>query len=420
MKFFISLFTSVLLSQTLYQGSLNFSYSGSETGSFSSSVEDTTSFGGALNLTLNDSSSFLMMGIAPRDENVFDLFLTILQDSTYPIQPRVWSWDISIADIANIIDDPLNLSTLSVFIPGLDSNFTNQWLTFFTDTSNVNDSLSLDSISSFFVENLLGDSYIATQGYIEINSLENGTANGNFNLTMWKPLFSFTNINDGNFNFTPFNTENLPNPVTLIGPVDETVLTIDGDNADSQTGIFWTTSTGPENIPTEYILELIVENTGDTLDTTLTSSYIFLEHQELLDYMLDSEVTHLDLVWDVYTLDGFEGVESSNGPWSLTIDGGWALDVDNISIPEVFVLHSSYPNPFNPQIKIPFSLAKGQNVKISIIDLNGKIINVLSDQYFHPGNHFVTFSNQKIPSGIYFININHKNGSETQKITYLK
>ena len=89
MKFFISLFTSVLLSQTLYQGSLDFSYSGSETGSFSSSIEDTTSFGGALNLTLNDSSSFLMMGIAPRDENVFDLFLTILQDSTYPIQPRI-------------------------------------------------------------------------------------------------------------------------------------------------------------------------------------------------------------------------------------------------------------------------------------------------------------------------------------------
>ena len=76
-----------------------------------------------------------MMGIAPRDENVFDLFLTILQDSTYPIQPRIWSWDISIADIADLIEDPLNLSTLSVFIPGLDSNFTNQWLTFFSDTS---------------------------------------------------------------------------------------------------------------------------------------------------------------------------------------------------------------------------------------------------------------------------------------------
>ena len=247
-----------------------------------------------------------MMGIAPRDENVFDLFLTILQDSTYPIQPRIWSWDISIADIADLIEDPLNLSTLSVFIPGLDSNFTNQWLTFFSDTSTISDSLSLDSLSSFFVENLLSDSYIATQGYIEINSIVDGTAIGNFNLTMWKPLFSFTNINNGNFSFSPVVIENLK-----------------------------------------------------------------------------------------------------------------VNEKPNL-IPQSLTLHSAYPNPFNPQIRIPFSLVEGQNVKISIIDLNGKIINVLSDQYFHPGNHSLMFSDHKIPSGIYFINIYHKNGSETQKITYLK
>ena len=306
MKFFISLFTSVLLSQTLYQGSLDFSYSGSETGSFSSSIEDTTSFGGALNLTLNDSSSFLMMGIAPRDENVFDLFLTILQDSTYPIQPRIWSWDISIADIADLIEDPLNLSTLSVFIPGLDSNFTNQWLTFFSDTSTISDSLSLDSLSSFFVENLLSDSYIATQGYIEINSLENGAVIGNFNLSMLKPFSSFISIDNGNFSFSPVVIENLK-----------------------------------------------------------------------------------------------------------------VNEKPNL-IPQSLTLHSAYPNPFNPQIRIPFSLVEGKNVKISIIDLNGKIINVLTDQYFHPGNHSLMFSDHKIPSGIYFINIYHKNGSETQKITYLK
>jgi len=306
MKFFISFLTSILISQTLYRGSVNFSYSGSEEGTFSSSIEDTTSFGGALNLTLNDSSFFMMMGIAPKDDNVFDLFLTILQDSTYPIQSRIWSWDISIADIADLIEDPLNLSTLSILIPDLDSSFTNQWLTFFTDTSNVNDSLSLDSLASFFAEDLLSYAYIATQGYVEIDSLENGTAIGNFNLTMWKPLFSFTNVNNGNFSFSPFIIENLK-------------------------------------------------------------------------------------------------VKSE----------------PNLS-PQIFTLHNGYPNPFNPQIKIPFSLTKGQNVKISIMDLNGRVVKVISDQYFYPGNHSVNFSGHKISSGIYFINIYHKNGLETQKITYLK
>ena len=60
-----------------------------------------------------------------------------------------------------------------------------------------------------------------------------------------------------------------PNPVALIGPADETVLTIDGDNVGGQTGIFWTNSSDPDGTPVEYILELIVENTGDTLDTVV-------------------------------------------------------------------------------------------------------------------------------------------------------
>ena len=420
MKYLISLFSSFLLSQTLYQGSLEFSYNGSETGAFSSNLEDTTNFAGALNITFNDSSSFMMMGIAPRDENVFDLFLTILQDSIFPMQSRIWSWDISIVDLANIIEDPLNLSTFSVFIPGLDSSFANQWLTFFTDSSLVTDSLSIDSLSSFFVENLLDDSYIATQGYIEIDSIGNQAVVGNFNLTMWKPLFSFTNINNGNFNFAPVNIENLPNPVTLIGPANETVLTIDGDNVSGQTGIFWTSSTDPDDTPAEYILKLIVENTSDTLDTVLTSSYIFFQHQEFLDYMIDSEVTHLDIVWDVYNFNGFEGIGSSNGPRSLTIDGGWALDIDNSTITEVFNLHNSYPNPFNPTTKISFSIKESQNVKISIFDINGKLVQNVSNQYFESGNHYVKFSSKNLSTGIYLIMLNHKNGIETQKITFLK
>ena len=306
MKYLFYLLSSFLLSQTLYQGSLEFSYNGSETGSFSSNLEDTTNFAGALNVTFNDSSSFMMLGIAPRDENTFDLFLTVLQDSTFPMVPRVWSWDISIADLANIIEDPLNLSTLSIFTPGLDSSFANQWLSFFTDSSLISDSLSIDSLSSFFVENLLDDSYIATQGYIEIDSIYNQAVVGNFNLTMWKPLFSFTNINSGNFNFRPLDIENLA-----------------------------------------------IQNT-------------------------------------------------------------------NQNIPRSIALQKAYPNPFNSTIKIPFSIEKSQFLKISIFDIEGKLVQNVSNQYFEPGNHYIKLSNKDLSSGIYFIMLNHTNGIETQKITFLK
>ena len=298
--------SGVLFSQTLYQGSIDFFYSGSETGAFSSSLEDTTSFSGALNISLNDSSSFLMMGITQRDENAFDLFLTVLEDTTFPLQPRAWSWDISITDIANIIEDPLSLSTLSVFVPNLDSSFANQWLTFFTDSSNASDSLSLDSLSSFFVENLIGDSYIATQGDIQINEVNEETISGNFSFTMWKPLFSFTTINSGLFNFSPVSLENL------------------------------------------------------------------------------------------------------------------STSAINNNVPKTFSIQEAYPNPFNPEVKIPFETSIGQFVNISVFGINGKLVKNLSNKYWSPGKHSIKFSDNRLTSGIYFVTFIHKKGYETKKVTLLK
>ena len=171
MKYIAPLIFGIIFSQTLYQGPTNFSYSGAENGIFSSALDDTTSLGGALNITMNDSSSFMMMGISPQDDNEFDLFVTILQDSTFPVQPRTWEWNVTINDIAEIIENPLGFSTLSIFIPGLDSTFANQWLSFFTDTTNLGDSLSFDSLSTSFFENLIDDMYIGTQGNIEITEI---------------------------------------------------------------------------------------------------------------------------------------------------------------------------------------------------------------------------------------------------------
>ena len=223
MRYIVPLFFGIIFSQTLYQGPTNFSYSGAENGIFSSALDDTTSLGGALNVTMNDSSSFMMMGISPQDDNVFDLFVTILQDTSFPVQPRTWEWNVTINDIAEIIENPLSFSTLSIFIPGLDSTFANQWLSFFTDTTNLGDSLSFDSLSTSFFENLIDDMYIGTQGNIEITEINELGIVGNFSCSMWKPLFSFININNADFNYEPIIIENLsiakdakvPNTVTL-------------------------------------------------------------------------------------------------------------------------------------------------------------------------------------------------------------
>ena len=216
-----------------------------------------------------------------------------------------------------------------------------------------------------------------------------------------------------------------PNPVALIGPADETVLTIDGGNADQETGIFWTNSSDPDGTPVEYILELIVENTGDTLDTVLTTSNIFFEHQEFLDYMVESEVTHLDIVWDVYTFDGFDGVESSNGPWSLTIDGGWALDVDNSNIPEVFALHNNYPNPFNPTTNIGYDIPELSKVTIDIYNIAGNKVKTLVSKEHQPGRYKVQWNatnefGSPVATGMYIYKIRANGFVSVKKLLLMK
>ena len=306
MKYIVPFLFGFLFSQSLYQGPINFSYSGSENGIFSSALDDTTNTGGALNVTTNDSTSFMMMGISPQDENVFDLFITILRDTTFPVQPRTWEWDVSISDLTEIIEDPLSFETLSVFVPGLDSTFANQWLSFFTDTTNIGDSLSFDSLSTSFFENLIDVAYIGIAGNIEITEINDQGIIGNFSCSMWKPLFSFMNINDAEFNFAPIDLENL-------------------------------------------------------------------------------------------------------------------ATVSDISIPNTVILGQTFPNPFNPFSKIPYSVDVSQNINISIFDLNGRQIQTLVNYYHNPGDYLTTFSiKNDMSSGIYFVLLQSKSGIQTQKIVLTK
>ena len=139
--------------------------------------------------------------------------------------------------------------------------------------------------------------------------------------------------------------------------------------------------------------------------------------------MVESEVTHLDIVWDVYTFDGFDGVESSNGPWSLTIDGGWALDVDNSNIPEVFALHNNYPNPFNPTTNIGYDIPELSKVTIDIYNIAGNKVKTLVSKEHQPGRYKVQWNatnefGSPVATGMYIYKI-RANGFVSVSYTHL-
>ena len=100
-------------------------------------------------------------------------------------------------------------------------------------------------------------------------------------------------------------------------------------------------------------------------------------------------------------------------------------------IPGKFELMNNYPNPFNPETHIQFSLAFASDVKLEVYNSLGQSIKVLENNPFGPGTFQTTWNatdehGVKVNSGMYIYRltaINDLNGSifsETKRMIYLK
>jgi hypothetical protein len=92
----------------------------------------------------------------------------------------------------------------------------------------------------------------------------------------------------------------------------------------------------------------------------------------------------------------------------------------NNSIPASFELKQNYPNPFNPQTNISFSLPEGGLVKIVVSDIQGREVAELTNKLYNAGNHSITFSADKLSSGIYFYTITAGQYNDTKKMLLVK
>ena len=212
MKKIIPFLFCILFAQESYTGEITFDYNGTVSGSFTSIIQDSIPIGFALNQEGADTSYFIMGAFTEQGNNEFDLFLAVLQDTTFPVQPRTWD----IPGQGNPLD-PLSLESIVIFIPELDSVFVLDLIETLTDTTG-GDSLALDSLfESLFFElndNLylgLPDFFGNNQGVLEISEISDSSLSGDFYATLTKPVLTWPlqsiNIDNGLF---VFNKISLP------------------------------------------------------------------------------------------------------------------------------------------------------------------------------------------------------------------
>ena len=95
-------------------------------------------------------------------------------------------------------------------------------------------------------------------------------------------------------------------------------------------------------------------------------------------------------------------------PISLSPDAPLSVGEGSKSLPADFQLEQNYPNPFNPSTQIRFDLPKSSYVNLTVYNVIGQEIRVLTSQIYGAGKHAVQWngtdrSGISVGSGVYFV-----------------
>ena len=206
--------------------------------------------------------------------------------------------------------------------------------------------------------------------------------------------------------------------------------------------------------------------TLDQVDTTGVGTLVMFDNAVQMagdDFMADS--FFIGIEWELTDhLDTFAlfsdstGAELGNGfnrAWEKFGDGSyndfgcvlspgycWGYDIDmwigavhssdvvavddyEILFPNQLVMHSAYPNPFNPSTTINYNIPYDSNVMITIKDIRGRVVSTLYNNYYYHGKGSKRWdgkdnSGSSLPTGIYMYNIQTDREIKTGKILFLK
>ena len=101
----------------------------------------------------------------------------------------------------------------------------------------------------------------------------------------------------------------------------------------------------------------------------------------------------------------------------MVTDLGIAGELD---LPQQYILSHPYPNPFNPQVMIPITLAREAHIQLRIYDIHGRLVISIADDVLPAGKKLFSWDGSQYPSGVYIVRCQAGNVMQTEKIILLK
>jgi len=119
-----------------------------------------------------------------------------------------------------------------------------------------------------------------------------------------------------------------------------------------------------------------------------------------------------------------DGTSQFYGPLTVTI-GDPAQEPLPPVVPMVTKLYNAFPNPFNPNTNIRYSLKEVGKVKIEIYNMKGQKIKTFNQEHNSPGYYQVSWdgrdeNGRSVASGIYLYRLTTANYTSAKKMVLAK
>jgi hypothetical protein len=148
----------------------------------------------------------------------------------------------------------------------------------------------------------------------------------------------------------------------------------------------------------ERLTTELIEGAGST---TGRREYAFT------DGRLTNEVTYWYQLEDI----AYDGTTKMHGPISM---------VPQQVLPTAFGISQNVPNPFNPRTTIAYQLSEASEVRLTVCNAAGQVVQVLVDAAMEAGAYTITWDARGFGSGIYLVRLEAGWFIETRKMVKIE
>jgi endonuclease I len=192
-----------------------------------------------------------------------------------------------------------------------------------------------------------------------------------------------------------------------------------------QVKLIWTTDSQIEN------QGFIIERSGGHLDKTWTEIASFATNPDLRgqgsttnqnDYSFIDKQVKVGKSYSYRLSDvDYRGNVTRHAEIKVTVkDAGTDLKPSEVK------LHKAFPNPFNPDVNLSFTLEnEAEELSLEIYDVQGALVQTLSSGYHEMGTHGFTWNgydndNNAVSSGVYLVRLGASSVVQIQRVTLLR